>query len=155
MRIIIPLALIIGLFFATTKIFIPLYHYISAKILIEKEDYEAAYTHLEKCDNIKQSKEMLENFHLIYDEKIDTTYDENGKISTINEEKYKYDEDNNKIFYASYENGKLTDKVEYEYDKNGIVTLETEYDENGNISSQTKYVNPRMIYKKTNDSLNF
>ena len=142
----VSLVLAVGLCTVAMFFLLPQYHYSRALSLIEEKNYNEAYSHLKKCEDFKDSKDLLENFVTIYDaytvtngageiqSKKEYTYDENDNL-TLEQSfgkggaagartEYAYDENGNEILLIAYnKNGEVMSKVEREYDEYGNVTL--------------------------------
>ena len=166
------IVLVIALVIATFSFFIPSYHYSVAVKALEGGNYTEAYYALRKCNGIKDSVELLDDFWIDYEKTVRTNieYDdgevedsyseeersefefyENGKIkSSIDFDengntsyRQEYDEKGNiKViaFYSSYD-GNLTSETKYEYDENDQLTRVVTYDMSGNVNSDFEYRN--------------
>ncbi len=133
--------LLIILAISTVTLFIPYYHYASAKKLIEQGKDSEAYLQLLKCENFKDSKELLEDFEVQYEmTESYISYDENGEF--LSKTEIKYNDNGDIILNISYdENDYIWSKYEYEYtyDDNDNVLKEICYDKNGNITRKEVY----------------
>lgn len=110
--------------FASIKFFIPHYHYVTAKKLLEKGDYAAAYSHFYDCIDYKDSKKFMYNF--LFE---NVEYDYHG---------YSYDEDGEQKSDYSY-----GIKHNYVYNANGYSIQHTSIDD---LGIETSYIYKREYY---------
>ena len=136
--VIIPLVIIVlavALFFSIIKFVLPYYHYNRAMSLMDKKEYNKAYSHFIKCADYKDSRDMISDFVPVYD---GYTMKKDGKV--VCKYKYEYDEYGNTIRWIIYdEDGEYECKYEYEYDEYENMTDMYQYDEDGLIFHKTEY----------------
>lgn len=98
--------------------------YDDAISLIEEEKCAEAYDRLVSCGDFEDSKELLKSFAVFYGKTVQNTYDPNGK---------------------------LTEKLEREYNENGDVTLEIQYGYDGvKCKTEYEYTDQRIVYSPQN-----
>ncbi len=113
----ISLVLISCLLFATVAYIVPAVKYGNALDDIENGNYKDAYITLKTLGNYKDSKEILNDFKLIY----------------LREEKLGYDEYEDLVSTEIIELNELGEtRLRVRYDEDGEIRYKEEYDENGN-----------------------
>lgn len=161
----VSIVLVAALLIATFSFFIPSYNYSVALDSIESGDYAKAYSSLKKCKGFKDSKDLLADFTVYYEEEIYSlesndsygtyttkkytkvefcengnpesmvTTDKNGNII----DRYQYDDKGNIVVFNHYDSeGNMRSR--YEYDDKGNTTSEIYYDSEGNVTGEDRYV---------------